>query len=97
MHYLNHAQFRIIIVFAKFRQSIVFSVRNPLNRIADKIIEQLHEGRIVTCVEMDHYSWFLRYLREREPSLDIRGHYCPKIDRNKDFSNSNLSLYIVLL
>jgi len=63
-------------------------------RIADKIIEQLHEGRIVTCVEMDHYSWFLRYIRECNPALDIRGHYCPKIDRNKNFSNSNLSLSV---
>ena len=66
-------------------------------RIANKIMEQLQEGRIVTCVEMDHYYWFLNYIRECEPFMDIRGHYCPKIDKNKNYSNSNLSVSVSTL
>jgi hypothetical protein len=66
-------------------------------KIAQKIGDQLSQGHIVTCVEIDNYSWMVNYINKIYPELQINSMFCPKIDNLKNYSNNNLSKYITQL
>jgi hypothetical protein len=66
-------------------------------KIADNIGSQLQRGRIVSCVEVDNYSWIVQYLKRKYPELQINSVYCPKVNVKKNYSNNNLSIYITTL
>ena len=65
--------------------------------IAEKIADQLSQGRIVTCVEVDNFSWIFNYIKTTYPKLNINGICMPKIITTKNNSNNNLSIYITNL
>jgi hypothetical protein len=66
-------------------------------KICNKIADQIINGSIVTCVEVDNYPWMMNYFKTNFPYLNIEGVYMPKVDINKKLSNNNLSIYITTL